>query len=84
MVITALTRNQVGCKPSWVRIPPPPPPKDADIDQCQCPFICSKMLRNKGFPAIRRFLVEEVPDDRILVFLRLLSVYSYTFPQAIV
>ena len=25
MVITALTRNQVGGNASWVRIPPPPP-----------------------------------------------------------
>ena len=29
MVITALTRNQVGGNASWVRIPPPPPRKTA-------------------------------------------------------
>ena len=28
MVITALTRNQVARKGSWVRIPPPPPLKN--------------------------------------------------------
>ena len=31
MVITALTRNQVGGNASWVRIPPPPPNKHRNL-----------------------------------------------------
>ena len=36
MVITALTRNQVARKGSWVRIPPPPPIKK---DSFGCLFL---------------------------------------------
>ena len=51
VVITGLTRNQLGRKPTWVRIPPSPPPRDSTNDRrdsvrgwVPCLFSTSKLV----------------------------------------
>ena len=55
MVITALTRNQVGGNASWVRIPPPPPyQRDGFDTKPSCFFYVQKPLWHNPFDTLEQ------------------------------